>query len=540
MRVAAAVAARTTRLRRRRAIVVCPFRNDSRRQRISHAAPISVNELSSSLADDRRQRRDCRFFYSTSSSSSSVATTAPHKNLPSSNKEEQQAQLIPFVDGPAGVLQIQGQESHTAIVRLQRGQVLRAEAGAMLFMSDGVVMDTTLQGMSSALTRVLTGQNLFLTDFRYEGVGKDYGEVGLGTDFPSKILRFRLDDFAQQSLICQRGALLASNGATAVQIETEFTKSLTAGFFGGQGFILQRLTTTSASASGGGGEVLIKGGGTIVHKRLKDGEKLRVSSGSIVAFEPTVQYDVQMMPGIKNAMFGGEGLFLTTLTGPGQVWLQGMPPDRMIAEIARRVPSGGPGIGLGVPIMGGGSGGGEGGADAAGAAGAAADEAANSVGGGEEMVAATDQAVNADRQATVAASGIGNSESSGGNLDADSPSALFGDAAVPEAAPTASSETSSASSDPGFADSNMDKGSAMTDGAGDDAFSNDFSTEETSFNDDNYTDFSSEQQQHATDGDLVNDAGESISDVGDGGGGGNEEGSSIFQTLWDFFSGRDE
>jgi uncharacterized protein (TIGR00266 family) len=509
------------------------------RPRISHGcAPKSMSANVSYYYADRR--RDCRVFStssSSSSSSSSIATAGAHKNLLPSNEPTEEADLIPFVDGPPGVLKIQGQESHTAIVRLHRGQVLRAEAGAMLFMSDGVVMDTTLQGMSSALTRVLTGQNMFLTDFRYEGNNNDYGEVGLGTDFPSKILRFRLDDYAQQSLICQRGALLASNGATAVQIATEFTKSLTAGFFGGQGFILQRLTSTNESGNGGGGEVLIKGGGTIVHKRLNDGERLRVSSGSIVAFEPTVQYDVQMIPGIKNAMFGGEGLFLTTLTGPGQVWLQGMPPDRMIAEIARRVPSGGPGIRLGVPIMMGGGGGGEGGgadAAAAGAAGVAADE---TVASGEEMVAATDQAVNADRQATVASSGM----MGDGNLDADSPSALFGDAAAPEATSPVSPETSiSASSEPDFTGSGMDDGSTMTDGVGDEAFSNDFTTEETTFNDDDSTDFASEQQQDVTDGDIFDDGEESISDNGGGGGGENEGGSSIFQTLWDIFSGKDD
>jgi uncharacterized protein (AIM24 family) len=95
----------------------------------------------------------------------------------------------------------------------------------------------------------------------------------------------------------------------------EFTKTLTAGFFGGQGFVLQRLT--------GEGDVLVKGGGTIVQRDLSDGEVLRVTSGSLVAFSPTVQYDVSMLPGIKNVMFGGEGLFITTLQGPGSVWLQG-------------------------------------------------------------------------------------------------------------------------------------------------------------------------------------------------------------------------
>ena len=113
---------------------------------------------------------------------------------------------------------IQGQESHSAIITLKPGERLRAEAGNMLFMTQGVVMDTKLSGASSAFTRVLTGQNVFLTDFHYQG--NTEGTVGLGTDFPSKILRFNLQDYGG-SLICQRGAFLASN--PTVNIEMEFT-----------------------------------------------------------------------------------------------------------------------------------------------------------------------------------------------------------------------------------------------------------------------------------------------------------------------------
>ena len=186
-------------------------------------------------------------------------------------------------------------------------------------------------------------KNIFLTDFTYNGTSS--GTVALGTDFPSKIIRLSLEDHGG-SLIAQRGAYLASN--PSVDIQMEFTKTMTAGFFGGQGFILQRLV--------GEGDVLIKAGGTLVERTLEPGEVLRVTSGSIVAFEPSVQYDIQMMQGVKNVMFGGEGLFVTSLTGPGRVWLQGMPADRMIAEIASRVPAGG-GIGPVIPI--GGMGGGE-------------------------------------------------------------------------------------------------------------------------------------------------------------------------------------
>lgn len=126
--------------------------------------------------------------------------------------------------------------------------------------------------------------------------------------------------------------------------------TLSKGFFGGEGFVLQALT--------GQGDVFVTAGGTLIKRELDEGEELRISSGCLVGFTNGVEYDVQMMQGYKNVLFGGEGLFVTTLKGPGIVWLQGQPPQRMISEIARRVPSGG-GIGLAVPIGGMGGGGGE-------------------------------------------------------------------------------------------------------------------------------------------------------------------------------------
>jgi uncharacterized protein (AIM24 family) len=129
----------------------------------------------------------------------------------------------------------------------------------------------------------------------------------------------------------------------------EFTKTLTGGFFGGEGFVLQALT--------GEGDVFLKAGGTLIQRNLESDEQLRISSGCLVGFSEGIDYDVQMIKGFQNVFGGGEGLFMTTLTGPGVVWLSGMPPERMIAEIARRVPSGG-GVAFGVPIGGGGGGGG--------------------------------------------------------------------------------------------------------------------------------------------------------------------------------------
>lgn len=231
-----------------------------------------------------------------------------------------------------------------------------------------------------------------------------------------------------------------------------------------------------------------------------------------MAFEPTMAYDVQMMPGVKNVMFGGEGLFVTELRGPGRVWLQGMPSDRMIAEIARRVPSGGPGIGIPIGLGGGGE-------AAAGEAGAEAAGAVEGVEGGEEMVAASDTAIGADRQATVATSRAMSSDS----VDADSQSALFGDAvpeqesqtsATPDGGPVTDGDFgddaswTSTSEDPTFAD-------------GEESFSTG-DTEEMSFEDSGFDD--GETSMDGLDG-----AAEEAADAGRG----------LFSMIWNLITGDD-
>lgn len=200
-------------------------------------------------------------------------------------------------------------------------------------------------GLSDGFRRMVTGQNFFISDYKYTGEIGTTGEVALGTDFPSKIMRLSLDEYGGK-VVCQKGALLCASHT--VDIDMEFTKSFSSGFFGGEGFVLQALT--------GDGDVFLKAGGTLIRRDLEPGEELRISSGCLVGFSQGVAYDVQMIKGFKNVFAGGEGLFMTTLTGPGVVWLQGQPAQRMISEIARRVPSGG-GIGLAVPMGVGGGGG---------------------------------------------------------------------------------------------------------------------------------------------------------------------------------------
>lgn len=435
------------------------------------------------------------------SSKSDLATTTPAHALTSSDG----VTAVPIDFDVAA--RVEGQESQIVTVDLEPGQVLRAESGAMLFMTAGVTMETTTGGgVSAGFKRMLTGQNVFISDFSYDGSAGAVGQVALGTDFPAKIVRLNVDDYGGK-LVCQKGALLCASHT--IDIEMEFAKKMTAGFFGGEGFVLQALTGT--------GDVFVKAGGTLINKVLAEGETLRVSSGSLVAFENGVDFDVQTMPGFKNVVFGGEGLFVTTLTGPGNIWLQGMPSDRMIDAIARRVPSGG-GLGMGLPIgmMGGGGGGSEGGEGDGGG-----EDSGEGGEGGGDAVAATDAAMEADRNATVAASGMGMDD---GTDNPDSPSALFGDAAGDDN--TASTDSSgNSSSTTTFGDDDVSSQS-----------SNEFEDSTFSTTDDDFNDFTNDDFTQEDTFDTEDSF--SSGDMDDGGGGGDEDGGSgIMGTLWDLFTG---
>jgi uncharacterized protein (TIGR00266 family) len=222
---------------------------------------------------------------------------------------------------------IEGKECETVTIDLQPNQILRAESGAMMYMTQGVSMETSTGGVVAGMKRMMTGQNFYLSDYRYTGAEGTTGQVCLGSEFPSKIIRLDLDNYGGK-IVCQQGALLCASHT--VDIEMEFAKKLSTGFFGGEGFILQALLGT--------GSVFVKAGGAIITKKIKEGDSLCISSGCLVAFTPQVTHDIQVIRGFKNVLFGGEGLFLSTLTGPGIVWLQAMPPYRMVSEIARRFP----------------------------------------------------------------------------------------------------------------------------------------------------------------------------------------------------------
>jgi len=216
---------------------------------------------------------------------------------------------------------IYGDDMQSVEVELDPGEGVRAETGAMLYMEDGIEMQTsTGGGVFSGFKRMITGESFFITTFLYHGTGK--GHVAFAAPYPGKIIPLDMSKMGREFL-CQKDAFLCA--ASGIDIEIAFTKRIGAGLFGGEGFILQKLT--------GDGMAFIHAGGTIIERDLAPGERLRLDTGCLVAFAPTVQYDIQFVGGFKNALFGGEGLFLAVLKGPGKVYMQSLPFSRLADRI---------------------------------------------------------------------------------------------------------------------------------------------------------------------------------------------------------------
>ena len=229
-----------------------------------------------------------------------------------------------------------GDDMQMVVITLDPGEGVIAEAGAMTFMTDGIEMNTSMSvkeddGLFGKLLgagkRMLTGESFFITMFACKGPGRH--KVGFAAPFPGKIIARDLAEHAGE-LLCQKDAFLCA--AKGVDIDIAFQKKLGAGFFGGEGFILQKLT--------GDGQAFIHAGGTVAPFTLDAGQTLRVDTGCLVAFESSVSYDIQFVGGFKTALFGGEGLFFAKLTGPGTAWLQTLPfsrlADRVIAAAPRQ------------------------------------------------------------------------------------------------------------------------------------------------------------------------------------------------------------
>jgi uncharacterized protein (TIGR00266 family) len=233
-----------------------------------------------------------------------------------------------------------GDDLQGLIVTLDPGEAVVAEAGAMMYMQDGIRMATSLDQtgrggglfdkLLSAGKRVLSGDSFFVTWFMNEATVRR--EVAFGSPFPGKILPLDLAAWGG-TIIGQKDAFLC--GARGVDVTIAFTRRIGVGFFGGEGFILQKLT--------GDGLVFLHACGALHEMTLGAGERLRVDTGCLVAMQPSVSYDIQMVPGIKTALFGGEGLFFVQLTGPGRIILQTLPFSRLADRIIAAAPRAGGG-----------------------------------------------------------------------------------------------------------------------------------------------------------------------------------------------------
>jgi uncharacterized protein (TIGR00266 family) len=238
---------------------------------------------------------------------------------------------------------IHGDDMQFVEIELDPAEAVVAEAGGMMFMDEGIAMETIfgdgsprssgggfIGALMGAGKRLLTGESLFMTVFQNQGAGKK--RVAFGAPYPGKIIPVHLRDLGGE-LITQKDSFLCA--AKGVSIGIAFQKRLGTGLFGGEGFIMQRLT--------GDGWAFIHAGGTLYERTLAPGEVLRVDTGCIVGFQPTIDYDIQFVGGIKTALFGGEGLFFATLRGPGKIWLQSLPFSRLAGRIVAAAPRTGSG-----------------------------------------------------------------------------------------------------------------------------------------------------------------------------------------------------
>ena len=216
--------------------------------------------------------------------------------------------------------EISGTTMQTVSISLDRGEKIYSQTHAMAWMSDGIRMEThTGGGLFAGLKRALSGGSLFITEFTAEASA----HIAFAPRFPGQIIAVKL--LPQQSLVCRKETFLCAE--MSVQLEIAFQQRLGAGLFAGEGFILQRVT--------GPGTVFLDLSGEVVEKSLLPGERLLVHAGHIGMQEPSVQTDIQMLRGFRNVLFGGEGLFVATLTGPGKIWLQSMPILNLAEEIAQ-------------------------------------------------------------------------------------------------------------------------------------------------------------------------------------------------------------
>ena len=232
--------------------------------------------------------------------------------------------------------EIKGAEMQYVEVELDPGEAAVGEAGSMFFMDVGITMDTVfgdgsnagggfLGKLVGAGKRLVTGESLFTTVYTNGTAGKQ--RVAFGAPYPGKILPMDLRQLGG-TLICQKDAFLCA--ARGVSLGIAFQRKLSAGFFGGEGFIMQKLE--------GDGLAFVHAGGTVLKRELQPGQTLLVDTGCVVAYTPGVDFEIQYVGKIKTALFGGEGLFFAKLTGPGTIWLQSLPFSRLASRVFAAAP----------------------------------------------------------------------------------------------------------------------------------------------------------------------------------------------------------
>lgn len=216
---------------------------------------------------------------------------------------------------------LNGHDLQLLTIKLKSGESIVADTGSMVYMDDAIQMSTGASlggGLLKGMSRWVTGNGLFLTEFKNPS-HTDGLEVGLAAHYPGMIMPINLDKCGG-TFMCQKQAYLCSQ--PEVDISIAFTKKLRAGFFGGEGFILQKLSGT--------GTAFIHAGGTLYKRKLAPGERMKIDAGCLVGFSSNVKYNVGFVGGFKNILFGGEGLFLAELTGPGVVLVQSLPFNKLI------------------------------------------------------------------------------------------------------------------------------------------------------------------------------------------------------------------
>jgi TIGR00266 family protein len=220
--------------------------------------------------------------------------------------------------------EIKGTPFPVVTCQLEKGEIMITERGSMAWMTDRIKMETSTNGgFMKGLGRMFSGESFFLNNYTAEEDGQF---ITFGSSFPGRILDFKIEE--GKTIIAQKSSMLAME--KSVELSTHFKKKVGAGLFGGEGFILQKFT--------GNGHVFLEIDGDVVEYDLKAGERLIIDQGYLAAMEDTVSFDITSVKGAKNVLFGGEGLFLGTLTGPGKVWIQTMPMEGLINIFLSRIP----------------------------------------------------------------------------------------------------------------------------------------------------------------------------------------------------------